>query len=131
MTYIDAAFYAQFTGEEAPDNFESLAKVASLMIDTLCGGKIGKDILSFPEAIQEKIKQATASQLAYLESVGGLKAVATASAGNVNTASIGKFSYTDGERASLELMQGVGISPLAYLALSFTGLLYRGVDVCR
>ena len=51
MTYIDAAFYKQFTGEEAPDNFVSLAKVVSLLIDTLCGGKIGKDLLSFPDAI--------------------------------------------------------------------------------
>lgn len=131
MTYIDTAFYKQFTGEEAPEGFDSLVTIASLMIDTLCGGKVGDDLSRFPEAIQKKIKQATASQLTYLESVGGLKAVATASAGKATTASIGKFSYSDGERASAELMQGIGISPLAMLALSFTGLLYRGVDVWR
>ena len=133
MAYIDSAYYLTYSGKAAPSDFAQLSELASNLIDALCGYQIGLELDLLDVGIVSRIKQATAAQVAFSSDQGGMAAILSGSEA-VQSASVGKFSYTLGGNGSssgvLAGFAGVKLSPLIEMILFPTGLLYRGVVVC-
>lgn len=128
-SYIDVNYYTDFSGGTAPTDFVQLANISSTIVNAFCGYAIGETIEWLGADRAARIREATATQVAYLIENGGMSALL---AGNeaVETASIGKFSYSMGDNTAAVYIagfKGVKTSPLLEMILFPTGLLYRGV----
>lgn len=128
MPYINLDYYNN-EYEGTPVDFESfsrLSKRASDTIDILINHKLtGKDFDKQGAFIKEQIKKATAAQVEYMVLNGEEKSIVGGGFGQV---SAGNFSYGDkGGKESIsraEIMTSQKVMSL----LSFTGLLYKGLD---
>ncbi len=105
MAYIDKAFFDTYTTTviDAAE-FTVLAERASDVIDVLTMHKIGgtAGLALLPPAVQTAVKKAAAAQVETLYALGGLDAV-TGDSGAVQSATIGKFSYSAGGGSALTI----------------------------
>ncbi len=113
---VDLAYYQDvYKGDEVTvQDFDRLELQASQIVNAITGYKI-KDIDSYSDFIKEQIKQAVCYQIDYISENGGV----TTSEGSV---AIGKFSYNNSQNSNTEVL----VSPMVYMCLEPTGLLYRG-----
>lgn len=129
MSYIDKIYYdEEYQGIELElDTFYRLSKRASETIDILTNYQIKQmSIDAFSEFTQEQIKLATATQIEYIYTNGEGN---TSGSGGFGQVTAGNFSYGDkpGKESisRAEMMTSQKVTSI----LSFTGLLYQGVDV--
>lgn len=125
MSYVDLDYYTdEYMGAEITDTseFERMEKRASEVVDQLTHYRI-KDLESLAEPIRERVKKAVCAQIEFYTLSGGYEA--TVEQGDMQSVSIGGFSYTQGsarETANFVAQNVVG-------HLKQTGLLYSGVSV--
>lgn len=117
--YITLEYYTQdYQGIEVEsEDFQRFAKRASEAVDFVTSHRI-TDFENLPDFIKDQIKKATAAQVEHYEKHGGPEFV-----GELNSVSIGKFSYGKGREGQKEQP----FSREAYNHLIPTGLLYSGV----
>ncbi|MDI9498225.1 MAG: hypothetical protein QM270_07055 [Bacillota bacterium] len=125
MAYIDAAYYAGFTGQPAPADFTQLEQMASRLINSICGNQIGEKLDDLPDEDKPLVKDATAAQVAYMAAQGGMAALLSSS-GGANKVTIGRFSYDSTAGA---VHAGIPVSPLLASILWPTGMLFRGAGL--
>lgn len=122
MAYIDKTYFNEYSDVVIDDaEFGILSKRSEDIINTLTNDLQGRGFTSLPSSFQDKIKKAVAAQVETLFLQGGTESMI---GGNVSSASVGKFSYSQSGEQS-----GMPISPLVSMYLGRTGLLYRGVTV--
>lgn len=123
MPYVEFEYYAGVFKGESVDNtdFSSLRSRAEEIIEEMTMYRVTPmTFLAMPEHIQTKVKNAVCAQIEYLDVNGGSDLDMGAS---MQSASLGRFSYSAGGAASL----GQSIyAPRAQRILAPTGLLYRG-----
>ncbi|HDX9500145.1 TPA: hypothetical protein ROX79_005055 [Bacillus thuringiensis] len=128
MLYIDINYYKDdYEGISVEDDFllERLIKRACNQIDILTGFKLkGRDINALPSFIKENVKLAVASQVEYLAING--EHSATIQEGS-DSFRIGNYSESGGSKSSSEGRIKYADDVKGYL--SYTGLLYNGVDI--
>ncbi|PJZ00378.1 hypothetical protein CPT06_11170 [Bacillus vallismortis] len=135
MPYITPEYYNNvYKGAAAPDSadLERYIERASDIIDQITNfGLYGKGIDSLPAFFRDSIMKATAAQVEFYVMKGGDAAV-NAGTDDMNSVSVGSFSYSTGGGSSSNAGSGTQSARLSPSALSFlapTGLLYRGVSV--
>lgn len=124
--YIDYDYYISFTHNKISKvKFDELIDIASRIIDTKTMNR-AKNIDSYSEEIQERIKKATAYQVQKLVKDGGSNAVDKT---NLVSESMGSYSYTKASKSEqkVETINGIEVSPMVDIYLLPTGLLYRGI----
>lgn len=125
MPYIDESYYkAKFHGEPVDSaDFPALCERASEIVEEMAMYRVTEqNLVAYPEATQERFKKAVCAQIEYLDANGGSEL--DTGTGNIQGASLGKFSYTVGAAGG---GSGQSIqSPRALRYLAPTGLLYRG-----
>lgn len=138
MTFITREEYDALYPENliTDSEFAILSEVASLIIDELAMYRIscGQGMDKFSEYIQDLIKKAVAAEISTLFAQGGLSAVEGWGAdSSVNSATIGKFSYSGGNGTGsggkTSTLRSMPLSPLIQSYLCPTGLLDRRVEV--
>ena len=126
MAYITLVDYEAYTSTAIDaDEFPELAELASVVIDAVTFQRV--QVLGFAaltEAAQAAVINAVCAEVKYLYANGGVNLVAGMS-GGVQSASIGKFSYSGG--APVLSVNGIPVSPLITSYLINTGLMYRGI----
>ena len=126
MSYIESADYILFTGQDPPDDFRELSERASEQIDAVTRWSICGRFECLEKWKQDYIKKATCAQVLYLSENGGMSAISDS---GLQSATLGRFSYTVGGTASGSSAGGQTVTPAAISYLAPTGLLYAGVDV--
>lgn len=125
MPYIDESYYkAKFHGEPVDsDDFPALCERASEIVEEMAMYRVTEqNLAAYPEATQERFRKAVCAQIEYLDANGGSEL--DTGTENMQSASLGKFSYTVGAGGG---SHGQSIqSPRALRYLAPTGLLYRG-----
>ena len=111
---VDLEFYQDvYKGTECNQDFEQIELQASQIVNAITSYKI-QNIDSYSDFIKTQIKLAICYQMDFINENGGV----SSSGGSV---AIGKFSYnttaTDNQ---------IAVSPMVYMLLEPTGLLYRG-----
>ena len=125
MSFVDMMYYYdQFCGEPVSDtDFPSLLSRAEEIVEEMTMHKLTPLTFSvMPEDVQEKIKNAVCAQIEYLDANGGSD---MDTGREIQSASLGKFSYSAGGGAAGEAYQSL-YAPRAQRLLAPTGLLYRG-----
>lgn len=128
MPYVDINYYNDtFHGEPVePDSFPSLYERASELIEELTLYRLTPmTFLAMPADTQERVKKAVCAQIEYMEANGGSD---MDNAENIQSATIGKFSYTGSTGAGSAGQSR--FSPRAERILWPTGLTYRGGRYC-
>lgn len=93
MTYLTAAEYATITGNHAPSNFTVLEASARSLINSLVNyGLTDRTVSEFPSYVLDPLREMMAFQIMFLDE-NGLNSVNDSAVGS---ATIGKFSYSDG-----------------------------------
>lgn len=93
MAYLTAAEYATITGEQAPSNFTVLEASARSLINSLVNyGLTGRTVSGFPSYVLDPLREMMAFQIMFLDE-NGLNSVNDSAVGS---ATIGKFSYSEG-----------------------------------
>ena len=93
MAYLTAAEYATITGNPAPSNFTVLEASARSLINSLVNyGLTGRTVSRFPSYVLDPLREMMAFQIMFLDE-NGLNSVNDSAVGS---ATIGKFSYSDG-----------------------------------
>ncbi|MCY8867399.1 hypothetical protein MOE08_20325 [Bacillus spizizenii] len=135
MPYITPDYYKDvYIGASAPsdEDLNRFIKRASDIIDQVTNFQLyGKDINKLPPLFRDLIMKATAAQVEFYVMKGGDAAV-NAGTNDMNSVSVGSFSYSTGGGSSSNAGSGTQSARLSPSALSFlapTGLLYRGVSV--
>lgn len=133
LTYDE--FKTFFPSVNIPETkFDEIEMMSQDIIDFLTLGNIEKcggfDDLS--ESQKEKVKKALAYQVQFIFSRGGVYGMSDA---DLNSESIGKYSYTKGtatsdSRVHADTVNGKEIHPLVRTTLAPTGLLYSGLSRC-
>lgn len=131
--YIAKSDFTSYTPSCAAisdEEFAELAERAGDAIDILTAQRIAfaGGLSTFDTATQAAIKKAVCAQVQMMYVQGGVDTVTGMSAANVQSASVGKFSYAVAK--PLRTINGIPVSPLAESYLWPTGLLYRGVVSC-
>ncbi|MFA5424454.1 MAG: hypothetical protein WC374_11425 [Phycisphaerae bacterium] len=132
MAYIaqsDFTTYAPSAPTMSAAVFAELAERASEIIDELTMSRIIQEggLTAFDTDEQAAIKKAVCAEVQTLLQYGGVNAIA--GAGTVESASIGKFSYTSKFKG--KTVNGMPVSPLISTYLFQTGLLNRGLEIWR
>lgn len=123
---IDYEFYkSNFKGESVSEtDFPILVKRAAEIVEEMTMYRINEDIIgNSSEDIQKRVREAICAQLEYLDANGGFD---LDSGNQIQSGTIGKFSFTAGASADGELGASI-YSNRARRILYPTGLLYRGV----
>lgn len=130
ITKADFMAYSPSTPEMPDDEFDELAERASDVIDIITLNKIilAGGLSVYDDDTQAAIKKAVCAQMQYMHANGGIDAVLGASGSDIQSGSVGKFSYT--RRQNGQVVGGIPVSPLVQEYLLTTGLLYRGLGVC-
>lgn len=121
MAYIGTEQYIQYTGEAPPDDFDILADMAAMAVDRVTLYRLrGRSLAELPDAVRADVERASAIQVQYLSSQGGVAAVNDTGAPNMT---LGKFSYSGGTSDS-----DAGVeSPLLPDLLAYVCAYLRGV----
>lgn len=94
MAYIDTEQYIQYTGEAPPDDFDILTDMAAMAVDRVTLYRLrGRSLAELPDSVRADVERATAIQVQYLSSQGGVAAINDTGAPNMT---LGKFSYSGG-----------------------------------
>jgi len=118
MAYIDKAFYYSYSDIVIDEEeFNILAQRAEDIINILTRDLQGVGFESLPVSVQDKVKKAVVAQIETLYQNGGTESL---TGGSLASATIGKFSYSEGN------VSDIPISPMVKMYLGSTGLLYRG-----
>lgn len=136
MPYITPEYYNNvYKGAAAPDSadLERYIERASDIIDQVTNFQLyGKDINGLPPFFRDLIMKATAAQVEFYVMKGGDAAV-NAGTDDMNSVSVGSFSYSTGGGSSSNGgssgARSARVSPSVLSFLEPTGLLYRGVSV--
>jgi hypothetical protein len=112
------------------DEFSELAERASDVIDIITMNRIilAGGLSTYEAATQAAVKKAVCAQVQYMYANGGIDTVIGMSGSDIQSGSVGKFSYT--RRQSGQTVGGIPVSPLVQTYLLTTGLLYRGLSSC-
>ena len=130
MYIVKSDFTAYSPGTTIADSeFNELAERASDVIDIITFNRIilAGGLSTYDAATQAYVKKAVCAQVQYMYANGGIDAVLGMSGADVQSAGIGKFSYT--RRQSGEVVGGIPVSPLVRSYLRNTNLAYRGLSV--
>lgn len=125
MDYIDSDYYEnQYKGEPVDKaDFPAILKRAEEIIEELTLYRLTPDVFaSLPGSHRERVKKAVCAQIEYLNANGGAE---MDNGVPIQSATLGKFSYSAGTGANGSLSQSV-FSPRAERLLWPTGLTYRG-----
>lgn len=125
MSYVDQDYYDEvFHGEPVdPADFPSLCERAGELIEELTLYRLTPVTFpAMPESVQDLVKKAVCAQIEYLDANGGAD---LDNGGGLQSASLGKFSFTRGAGANGSTEQSQ-FSPRAERILWPTGLTYRG-----
>jgi hypothetical protein len=128
MYIAKSDFTAYSASTTIPDTeFAELAERASEVIDELTSQRIvlAGGLSTYAATTQAAVKKAVCAQLQMMYAQGGVDAVIGMSGSDVQSASVGKFSYSMAKPR--QTVNGVPVSPLVNGYLWPTGLLYRGV----
>lgn len=129
MAYVTSTDFASYSPSTSipSGEFSELAERASEILDMITMRRIedAGGIEALTAATQAKVKKATCAQIQTMFANGGIDVV-TGSGGEVQSATLGKFSYQQGG-STAETYNGIPISPLINLYLQGTGLLFRGI----
>lgn len=118
--------YAEYYNEVWHGCFEGSAEDFSVLLKRACDIVSNAIFLSgytadtVPEIFRKNVLDAVCSQIDFIDINGGADALASE---RIQSASIGKFSYTAGNSDS----SISALCPLAFSYLIPTGLLYRGI----
>lgn len=126
MPYVDEKYYEEtFYGEPVSDaDFPSLCQRAEELVEEMTMYRLTP--LTFPamsEDVQELVKRAVCAQIEYLDANGGSD---LDNGVGLQSAALGKFSYTAGTGSGSGSATQSVFSPRAQRYLYPTGLLYRG-----
>ena len=120
MAYIGTEQYIQYTGEAPPDDFDVLADMAAMAVDRVTLYRLrGRSLAELPDVVRADVERATAIQMQYLSSQGGVAAINDIGAPNMT---LGKFSYSGGDADSAGGME----SPLLPDLLAYVCAHLRG-----
>lgn len=125
MSYVDSKFYHEvYKGESVNDtDFPSLLDRAEELVEEMAMYRLTPITFSaMPEDVQLRVKKAVCAQIEYLDANGGSD---MDNGVDMQSASLGKFSYSSGGSAEGEASQSL-YAPRAQRLLAPTGLLYRG-----
>lgn len=125
MSYVDSKFYSEvYKGESVNDtDFPSLLDRAEELVEEMTMYRLTSvTFLAMPEDVQLRVKKAVCAQIEYLDANGGSD---MDNGTDVQSVSLGKFSYSAGGNAAGETSQSL-YAPRAQRLLAPTGLLYRG-----
>lgn len=125
MDYVTPEYYSgTFKGESVDDtDFPGLLGRASEIVEEMTMYRLTTDTFaSMPEQLQDRVRMAVCAQIEYLSANGGGE---LDNSTGVQSASLGKFSYTSGVVANSATGQTI-YAPRAQRILMPTGLLYRG-----
>lgn len=111
-----------YLGESiSTEDFPRLCRRAEEMVEQMTAYNLSPTVYKvLPEAARERVRKAVCAQIEYLEANGGSEVYNSI---GMQSASLGKFSYTSGAADGGE---GPAYAPLALAFLAPTGLLYRG-----
>lgn len=126
MPYVTENYYAYtFYGEPVdPAGFPELCERAGEIVEEMTMYRLTPGTFAaMPEHIQERVRKAVCAQIEYLGANGGSDL--DNGGGNIQSATLGKFSYAAGANANGSAQQSI-YSPRAIRYLAPTGLLYRG-----
>lgn len=126
MSYVTQAYYSgTFQGESVDSaDFPGLLERASEIVEEMTMYRLTAITFeAMPEAVQEQVKRAVCAQIEYLNANGGSELDNSI---GVQSASLGKFSYTSGNAAADSASGQIIYAPRAQRILMPTGLLYRG-----
>lgn len=124
ISYLTSDEYYQMQSGELADeaDFHSLCTRATEIIEEMTMYRLTPERFEVMSCVdQTRIKKAICAQIEYLDANGGSD---LDNGAGIQSASIGKFSYTQGGATNGEL-QSI-YSPRAQRILFPTGLLYRG-----
>lgn len=94
MPYITKEEYKELIGEEASEDIEQLIYVAEAVVDAYTlYGYAGRELSTLPEFIVQKLKQAVAWQVQYVQQLGGVSGANSADYGSIG---LGQFNYSRG-----------------------------------
>lgn len=126
MSYVTLDYYTDtFKGEPVDDaDFPALCLRAEEMVEEMTMYRLTPiTFAAMPEDVQERIRKAVCAQIEYLDANGGSD---LDNGVGLQSAALGKFSYTAGTGfGSGSAAQSV-YAPRAQRYLYPTGLLYRG-----
>lgn len=124
MSYISREKYSFFSGEDPPEDFDTLSDLADQAIDRITLYQLrGRDLTVLPETVRTDISRAAALQVQYLSNQGGVASInddSTASMG------LGKFNYS-GSAADSGNSASAWISPLLPDLLAYPCAYLRGL----
>lgn len=125
MAYVDLDFYNNTYGGGAVEDtdFAPLLDRAEELVEELTMYRLTPvTFLVMPEDTQLRVRKAVCAQIEYLDANGGAD---LDNGVDMQSASLGKFSYSSGGSATGEASQSL-YAPRAQRLLAPTGLLYRG-----
>lgn len=121
---ITADEYAQITGELAPADFDACEPMACDIIHAhTLYAYVGRDIEALPDYIADCWKRAVALQVQSISQGGGIAALSEV---EMNTVSLGRFSYSGGTGRAVARI----ISPAASALLPLLVAYGRGLKQC-
>ena len=128
--YIEQSDFEDYSPSTTVDEeFDELAERASDVIDIITFNRIilAGGLSTYEADTQAAVKKAVCAQVQYMYANGGIDAVLGMSGADVQSAGIGKFSYT--RKQSGEIVWGIPVSPLVRSYLRDTNLTYRGMSL--
>lgn len=129
MPYVSYAYYeGEYMGDMVDEaDFPSIEAQAERIIDVVTGYAIKREgFESFPEYIQNMIKDAVCAQIDYYGYYG---VEISLSGKGIDSFTVGKVSVSEGSSASAFEARNNALCPMAQSILEQTGLLYRGIPV--
>ena len=126
MGYVTQEYYSDtFLGESVDDtDFPGLLERASEIVEEMTMYRLTPvTFLAMSQDIQERVRKAVCAQIEYLNANGGSE---MDNGADVQSASLGKFSYTKTSAGSNDSSAQSIYAPRAQRILMPTGLLYRG-----
>lgn len=126
---LSAEEYLAITGEEAPQDFDvCLAQAEEMLHAATLYAYIGRDMATMPKCIRERWDRALALQTQALSVNGGMIGLHD---GEMNSVSLGKFSYTVNNSGNAEGTSSGALSPAASQLVSLLVAYGRGLrDKC-
>lgn len=122
----DFTTYSPSTPTMTDAEFGELAERASDVIDTITMNRIilAGGLSTYSTEIQASVKKAVCAQVQHMYANGGIDTVIGMSGGDIQSGSVGKFSYA--RKQSGQTVGGIPVSPLVNTYLFSTNLAYRG-----
>lgn len=126
MPYVKEDYYVYtFYGEPVDSaDFPELCERAGEIVEEMTMYRLTPETFeTLPEYVRERVRKAVCAQIEYLGANGGSDL--DTGGGNIQSATLGKFSYAAGASANGSAQQSI-YSSRAIRYLAPTGLLYRG-----